>query len=371
MADDAKLREAATALCSHVDGIDWDGAAVQADVNALLKAVKKASSSARATALDTLVDRLRRARLGDADGVAHVAISAGTLVEHGAPASQLADVLLAKLPEVLDAARRYANTCLADLPPLDEGDDGEDDADSVLHVDQRAVPRDVFRKHLAADRPGACSLVRLREWVLPTIASLTRDREMLRRASADGDLRRRAHALRDSDAHWLHVLLRVELDARWLVLCPIEERGFQITLDGVTSNFELHTLVAAALTDRGVPGEHPPKSVVAFLEGRADSAGVDCVPGVWNFYDWRAARFDLAARNVPTDLWVWNEGSPQDVPMYEGIRTLLIGPPSIRRTWNVGRSFSALAAKVNVDAEISSAQVRSTLDAMKRICDGG
>jgi hypothetical protein len=369
MGADHELRDAATALCRHVDGVDWDAAAVQADVDALLTAVKKATSAARADALGVLLDRLRTARLEDADGVAHVAISAGTLVEYGAPARPLAEVLLAKLPSVLEAARRYASTCLVELPRLDDDEETNDDEEGIAYVDHRAVPIAVFRKHLAADRPGACALHRLKQWVLPTIASLTRDRDLLRRACADPDLRQHAEALRDSDAHWLHVLLGVELDARWLALCPVEGRGFDITVDGVTSNFELHTLVASALIERGVPGKRPSKKLVAFLEGRADTAGVDHVEGVWNYYDWRAAPYDLAAKTVPTDVWVWNEGSPRDVPMFDGTRTLLIGPPSIQRTWSVTRSFS-LAAKVTVDAEVPRARVRSVIEAMRQAATG-
>ena len=88
MREDSKLVKAVTALAAHVDGIDWDAALVQADVDRMREVVQQASASARAEALDVLVQRLRRALPDDGDGVAHAAISAGTLVECGAPQSR-------------------------------------------------------------------------------------------------------------------------------------------------------------------------------------------------------------------------------------------------------------------------------------------
>jgi hypothetical protein len=357
------LSEAVTALCRDVNSVDWNAGAVQADIDAMLAANKRASQAERAAAFAILLARLRAARVEDADGVAHVAISAGTLVEYGAPARPLAEVMLEKLRDVLVAARRFADTCLADLPPAE---DEAEETDGFVEVDGRAIPRDVFRRYVAADHPGAAALHRLREWALPAVAALTRERELLVRACSDRELVARTCALRDSDASFLHVLLGVELDARWLVLCPLEGRGFHITVDGVVSNFDLHTLVAAALIERGIAGKPPPAQFVVFLEGRADDPGVDHVEGVWNYYDWRAAAHDLAARKVPLELWVWNEGVPKDVPMFDGKRTLLIGPAAVGRQWNAGRTFSALGATVRVADELPAAQVRSLLDAMKR-----
>lgn len=362
MFDNARLLKAARALTSDVGGVDWDAAAVQADVNALLASVQKASPSALASALDILVERLGRARIEDADGVAHVAISAGTLVELGAPPGPLAAVLVDKLPDILVAARRYADRCLADLP----ADKDDEDVEPIVEVDNRPIPIDVFRAHLSADRPGASALHRLREWVLPAVASLTRDRAALRLACADPELRQRAAALRDSEAHWLDILLGVELDATWLVLCPLVERGFRLSIDGVATNFVLHTLVAEALTARGIAGARPPAQLVAFLEGRADKPRVNYVEGIWNFYSWRAAAEDLKApHDVPHALWIWNEGEPRDVPTFEGTRTLLVGPPAVKRTWSASRPFAALSSRVSVEHELDPEEVRGLIARMK------
>jgi len=359
------LSEAVTALCRDVSGTDWNEETVQADTDAMLAANKRASEAERAAAFEILLARLRAARAEDDDGVAQVAICAGMFVESGAPARPLAEVMLEKLPGVLVAARRFADTCLADLPP--ESEDDDDETDAPVSIDHRAIPVEVLRRHVAADRPGASALRWLYQWTAPAIAALTRERELLVRACSDRELVARARALRNSDASWLHVLLGVELDARWLVLCPLDGRGFHITVDGVVSNFDLHTLVAAALIERGVAGKAPPAQLVAFIEGRAGEAGVDNIHKVWNYYTWRAAAHDVAAgMQVPTELWVWNEGVPKDVPMFDGMRTLLVGPAAYAGAWNVGRTFSALHPTVRVTGELPAAEVRLLLDAMKR-----
>ncbi len=361
--------QAAEELVRAVDGVDWDASEVDRCCRVLVRAAGAATSEERREALAVITERLARARVEDADGVAHVAISGGSLVEAGAPPGPLAAVLLERLPEVLAAARRYADRCLADLgegdPADDEADEAEE-ADVLTEVDGRAIPLAVFRAHLAEDRGGGAALAYLRQWVLPAAAALTRDREALRRATADPRLRDLAGALDDSEAHWLAVLLGVELDARWLALCPLEGRGFELLVDGVVSNFDLHALLAGALIERGVPGEANPPGVLAYLRGESERSPRGHVVGSFNLYDHRAGGCDLRRpTEVPQDAWVWNEGGPRDVPLWEGRRTLLVGPPAYARTWSPGRTFSALFPSVEVTRELAADEVATTLGRLR------
>jgi hypothetical protein len=312
-------------------------------------------------ALDVLLDRLIHSRPEDCDGVAHVAITAGSLVEGGASARRLAEVLLAKVPEVLRSARRYADLCLRDLPEPGE-DTEEDEEDGFTVVDGRTISHEVFRAHLAADRAGGCSVAYLRLWVLPTVAALTRDREMLLSAVTDPQVVGAAAAMADSDASWLDMLLGVEQDQAWIVLCPPQGRGFRVVLDGIVDNFTLHALLAAALVPLGIPGQANAPEVIAFLRGESESCPVDHITGSWNLYDYRAAGLKLTRpMEVPQSTWVWGEGRPRDVPRFEGIRTLVIGPAAYQRSWSAGRTFAALPADIRVSEELPAAQVRSLI----------
>jgi hypothetical protein len=360
--------ELAAELAAAVDGVDWPADRVQAAWSGLLTATHESSRAELDDALEVLCRRIERWQPADADGTAFAALPAGTLVEHGASARRLGQVLLTKLPEVLHGARRYADRCLAD-PATPAADADEEPTDVEMEVDGRPIPQSVFRSGLAEDRAGGCCLVYLEQWTMPAIAALSRDRELLKSAVADPDLVAAAAAMEQSDAHWLPVLLSTQLDARWLVLCPTVGRGFRVVMDGICDNFTLHALLAGALVPLGVPGGRDgrpgdinPPELLAYLRGEADDCPREWVGGVWNLYDYRAAGQDLSRPGGAAAAWVWGEGRPTDVPPVDGVRTLLVGPPAYDRTWSPVRIFEALRPRVDVVEELPATEVRAMLD---------
>jgi len=358
----ADIRELTTA----VSGIDWNASGVQQCVDAILPRVRSASTEDLDAALALIVERLRQYDVEDADGTAHVAITGGTIVENGAAPEPLAEVLLEKLPSVLNAARRYADTCLADPRSPAEFPDDED-LNVVAEVDQRPILREVFTEYLSQDRPGAAALAYLEQWVMPAITCWTRSRGWLVRATNDRELATLAERMSNSSAHWLNILFGVQLEEPWLVLCPTESRGFRVLLDGITSNFDLHALLAAELVVRGIPGDANPEAVVAYLAGHGAEPDRNYVAGTWNLYEYRAVSYDLNhSDQVPTKHWVWGEGVPNDVPMLDGQRILLVGPASIRRQWSLGRMFSALPCRVSVHEELDSGTYQRELARIAR-----
>ena len=278
-------------------------------------------------------------------------MTAGVLVEFGASASPLAAVLLKRLPSVLQVARECADACLADpRTPAEVPEDEE--LDLLTEVDQRPVLREVFRDHLEKKRAFA-TLAYLEQWTLAAVASWTRSRNHLIRASCDANLGELATRMDESAAHWLRTLLGVQIDSSWLVLCPVASRGFRVLLDGVVSNQDLHVQLAAALVPRGIDGTACSDEIVAYLEGRAERPRENHVEGTWNLYDYRAASLDLSDGNkVPTKYWVWAEGIPNDIPRLAEEPALIVGPASIERSWSLGRIFSALPSRVSVIEEL-------------------
>lgn len=356
------LTEIAAELTRAVDGRDWDANRVDRLCRQLVRESRSAARDSLSAALDLLLERLARARLEDADGVAHVAMSSGTLVERGAPPRRLGELLLDRLPDVLAAARRCADACLAALGPDTDEDVDRSEEDAVAYVDDRAIPSAVFRDQVEADRPGAAALAGLRQWTLPAVAALTRDRELLARAARDAAFCRAAGSLRRSEASWLHLLCGVQLEAPWLILFPLVERGFRVVVDGVTTNFDLHALLADALVPRGLPGKTNPPDVIAVIKGETSECRRSFVSGSWNFYTHAAAAHDLREpRRVPHETWVRGEAQPRDVPEVDGVRTLLVGPSAFERTWNAGRTFAALRTSVTVGEELSTEAVRELL----------
>lgn len=353
----------ARALCLAVDGVDWRAEAVQQSIVGVHGAWPDASPAARDEALAILGARLARARLEDADGVAHLAITGGALVESGASPRAFGEALLAVLPSVLEGARRFASRCLEGVKP---GDERISEDDTVGVVDGLAISRDRFRAHLAADRAGACAVAYLREWVLPTVACLTRDRTLLERFTRDASLVGLARALGDSEASWLVTLASAQLDAPWRVLCVEVGRAFELRVDGVCSNFELHALLGEALVERGVPGVRNPPDVLDVVRGARDSAERGYVEGVFELYG--PGGLDALLREppeAPMPHTVWNEGAPTDVPVFEGRRTVLVTAPAWKRTWNGGRPFSALCASVTIERELDGEAYAALVSRMR------
>ncbi len=42
---------------------------------------------------------------------------------------------------------------------------------------------------------------------------------------------------------------------------------------------------------------------------------------------------------TPSGAWVWNEGTPSDIPVVDGVRLLVLDPPPYERSWPAGRFF--------------------------------
>ncbi|XWX01038.1 hypothetical protein V2A60_009063 [Cordyceps javanica] len=368
------LEQAARDLAEAVSGIDYDGAAVHRCRVALHGGMAAAGPDELAAALQVLVDRIDAAQVDDADGVAFAALTAGALVETGAPVEPLAAVLLAKVPNFLVAARRFADKCLADLPSVAEEEGEEEETpppdDQVLtEVDGRRITHYVFRSHVPEDRGGASALALLQPWTLPAVAALSRDRAALRAAAApDSPLRRAALTLTQSHAQWLAILLGAQLDAPWLVLCPRERRGFRVLVDGVVSNYDLHALVGDVLVERGLPGTRNPAALIAYIKGEASARGdVESVRGQFQFYEWLAAAYDWDDPGAahPAGHYIRGEGIPSGVPAFKGVPTLIVGPPTIQRSWNNPRTFGGLRCSVSVTEELGEDEVVSLLAEMK------
>ncbi|OAA58791.1 hypothetical protein ISF_06574 [Cordyceps fumosorosea ARSEF 2679] len=321
------LEQAARDLARAVSGIDYDGAAVHRCRVAVHTGMSSASPSSLAAALQILVDRVAAARVDDADGVAFAALTAGALVETGAPAEPLAAVLPRKVPEFLVAARRFADACLADLPPpspddkeASEADDLPEEDQVLTEVDGRRITHRVFREHVRGRSPP-----------------------------------------------W----------APWLALCPRERRGFRLLVDGVVTNPDLHALLGDALAERGLApacGARNPPALLEYIRGEAPAPdNLESVHGQFEFYEWRAAAHDWA--DADTDALpaaggrhvVPVEGIPSAVLRFKDVPTLIIGPLTEERSWNKARTFGGLRSSITVTDELTEDEVASLLAEMKNM----
>lgn len=356
------LETAARELCRAVDTVDWDAAKVQAHIRTIHAKMRRASPAEREHACQLLVERVAASTPEDAGGAAHVAITAGSLIEGGAPPEPLARVMLTKLPPLLVAARRFADTCFADARNPERYPD-HGDIDVQQEVDNRPILRDVFREHLAHDRAGGAALDCLREWCLPSIAAWTRHRPSLDAAVSSEPIRRAAAQMEFSHAYFVQVLMEVQRNALWRVLCPLEQRGFRVRVDGVVRNFDLHVLLGDALAARGVGSHTNSSALIDFVRGKLPRTTRPHVTGCLDLYDHRALGVLRSGSEVPLDFHVWGQGRPSEVPLLDGSPVLVVGPPTMLRTWSPTRFFQALPCDVWIEEELSPAAYRACVEA--------
>ncbi|MCX4658254.1 hypothetical protein [Streptomyces uncialis] len=252
----------------------------------------------------------------------------GACVERGADPLVCAPALLAGLARTLEAAAEFPARWRAagggELPQPDAGEPhsgvvarvGEDvargwwnlplwETAALAVLNHRAV------RGLVPDRPG----------LLATAGRIA--------DAADGHLQCLIHALLVLDDEPLVVLHR---DTR---------TGYRMRMTGIADNFQLHTLLAAELAGAGhVPGEIPAPEAVAVCR---DAPGQVPTTGT----------FQLTA---PDGGAIWNEGTPSDIPVVDGVRLLVLDPPPYARGWPTGRFLAGMPGDLRLERVLDAAE---------------
>nr|WSW71107.1 hypothetical protein OG461_35730 [Streptomyces sp. NBC_00995] len=255
-----------------------------------------------------------------------LAMAAGFCVERGADPADCAEPVLAgvhqDLLDALEFARRWTAQGAAE--------------DELPEPDEKILD-DALAARLGCDEFEATRLAlawcSVEEWQPPALAVLCRSPEVRRRhASALLSACRALEALRRHDLKCLSYALAVLDDEPVIVLHRPGGAGFEVRIGGIGDNFQLHTLLAHVLVGGGhVSGTAPSAQSVrlATEPGPATGGGRAVATGA----------FDLRA---PDGTPIWNEGLPDDIPLVEGRRLLVLDEPSYERNWNADRFFPHL-----------------------------
>ncbi|MGH3663520.1 MAG: hypothetical protein ACRDT8_15350 [Micromonosporaceae bacterium] len=133
-------------------------------------------------------------------------------------------------------------------------------------------------------------------------------------------------------------------------------RGFRVTISGIGDNFQLHTLLAAALIgdeSQGLlPGQRPSPAEIAAASDGEDLTPADGIEGNFNLVD-------------AYGEWIWNEGRPADIPELEGTRVVVIDPAPYQRSWNTGRAYPLMRPTVTVDGPLPADEAAHWLNLVK------
>jgi len=298
-----------------------------------------------------------------------LSIGCGALVENGGDPEIALLPVLEHLPDLLAGAIVFNNTCeaLAHAAPAKQKEQDKANAEDEA---QPASPVEEFGHQVQQEKPAeAMAWLSLEPLCMGAIAMLSRSVEGRSRAREMPDLLPRVFSM--AGAHprvgFLAQLLQVLDNELVLVLHPGQQRGYRVRITGIADNFQLHTLLAAALISdpqQGwLAGKRPDPRVVRAAQNMPVDPAAKVAEGAFNLWTWQGLRSDgtLAEETEGSEFWVWNEGIPADIPPFESVRTLLLGPPPYQRSWNVGRCFDGLHAGLRVEEQLTSEVVQERL----------
>ncbi|QTE02526.1 hypothetical protein [Streptomyces cyanogenus] len=244
---------------------------------------------------------------------ATVAVLVGACVERGADPTACAPQVLAGLAGALEGAHgfceRWAATGGGDFPDPQAEEPPEDLLDRV-------------------GQDQAIAWLTLRHWEMAAVAMLNHAavRTALDAGTRAGLLQvlRSVEEASGHDFKCLAYALLVLDDEPLVVLHRPTGTGYAMRMTGIGDNFQLHTLLADVLVGGGhLPGRAPSAEEAAVCRdqpGQVDTTG----------------SFNLV---TPSGDWVWNEGTPSDIPVVDGVRLLVLDPPPYERSWPAGRFF--------------------------------
>jgi len=149
-------------------------------------------------------------------------------------------------------------------------------------------------------------------------------------------------------------MLAILFDEPIVILEPATGLGVEGTISGIADNFQLNTLIMDQFPN---PDGAPRVSQAAAgnARGLGDQQTEEVLTGAWNLCNWQAMEPD-GAISVETDFWIWNEGNPADIEVFDGARVVLLTDPTYPRSWGAKRVFD-MPASLEITRELASEEV--------------
>ena len=265
----------------------------------------------------------------------------GSLTGMDGDAAPVLDTLVEHACRALEGTRRFVALYEELVGPVPER----------AECGEREYEQFVAAAASRVDDPGAVarSWMYAESWVQPVL--FLGQRADVRRALPQRERLTAAAIAAEDDlpglAPWLVGLLRILDDEPLVVLHRPTGTAFRVTISGVSDNFQLHTLLAAhiipllpvarrgVLRRRDSPGlpAAPTPAMLAAADGSGDLAPAGGLTGQFNLVDGVGA-------------WIWNEGRPDEIPLIDGVRVIVLDPPPYQRGWDSGRAYPLLCASV-------------------------
>jgi hypothetical protein len=342
-----------------------DASATDEDFKAAVQAFCDAAGrSSAAEVHEALAQLAELFQVDDLSRAGFLALLCGAYVERGADPLAIAEPLGHRLRSLLESSADLVAACLARMPEAE--DEGEDhDPHAAFEAAREELAPEMPREHAAWEALG--------QFWPPAIAVYSLSPKA--RAAARG-LRELAAKVSDHHeaGHWLDLMLSVLDDDEPIVAIePATGLGILGRISGVVENFQLNVLLMDGFPNLGLLARRRvPKRVADVAHGLGPQQTDDTVTGAWNLYTWQAIQPGLTLpAPMDSSAWIWNEGRPEDIPVFEGSRVILLGPPSYSRSWRSQRMFSRLPAELECERRLTKDEVQDWLRRMLAAKDAG
>jgi hypothetical protein len=328
---------------------------------AVVEAVVDADPATQTDTLQRMADAIATT---DHARASAVAIGCGAIVENGGDPDIAIDPILEHLPETLAEAAVFIDACQeraqqekAAAGSGEQAGQGEGESEEAEEEDEGNLV-DRFGYDVAQELPAqGQAWLALRPMCLGAIAMLSRSPRARQQARGMEELLDRAGYLagRHDQVSFLYMMLQVLDNEELLVLHPESKRGYRVRISGIADNFQLHLLLADVLIGdpaRGLlPGKRPDPRTVAAARDKPVDPRARTAQGSFNLWTWRGLQPDgkLPQEMGDSSNWIWNEGTPSDIPHFEGVRVVLLGPPAYARSWNAGRRFDGMPGELRLE----------------------
>jgi hypothetical protein len=283
----------------------------------------------------------------------------GALVEGGAPPELAYPAVSKDLVDILDKASRYAQECLDTCDELHIYDAVRSEGERIA----KQMPEEAEAWESVASR------------CLTAVACLSRSGKLRKKEQATGEIARAAYALEDTveEVTFLSHIVKLIDDVPLLVIHPESRRGWRLVMNDCTNNVEMYVLVNDAIVGdpaKGfLKGPRPSARALKVLKD-PDAAPPKEPPEVvipWHTVAWTGlgANGEVVAQEprVPQE-WVWLEGVPAEIPIFEGERVIVYVPPLMKRTMPVEPAYAALSPRVQLKSKLAGPEVDRLLAKM-------
>ncbi|MBS1798119.1 MAG: hypothetical protein JSS81_30165 [Acidobacteria bacterium] len=242
---------------------------------------------------------------------------------------------------------------------------GENNKDEEVDVDELFELH--YREMERADGEAVKAWAKFDKTWCPGIAMFS-----LAEAAREAGRQLRPLAARIADfsagGHWFNQMLAVLDDEPFIAIELDRGIGVRGRMSGVSDNFQLHILLMDVFRGGWLNAGKVDPEIIENAKGYGEQVLNRTVSGKWNMCGWTIVTPGFQPGDCSdfqkSEHWIWGEGLPEDIPLFEGCRVILLGKPLYERIIAAQRTFKHLRAELTVEHRYSRSEIQELLAKM-------